>query len=296
MLNLHCSYCDYSTLSKGSFKKHCASKKHEVNTKLTEKIVTKFQCKNCDKYYKGQSGLWGHKRVCTIIKEKFEEPSKTITLSNVASKEDIEELKRANKEDIDELKNMIINHQNAQQPTIINNDNTVNNFNINLFLRDKCDKAINMDDFMKNISYEFADFNQMIEDYVEGSMSILKKNWNQIPLHRRPMHYLEGEDKNQQVFHIRQNDIWKTETEINWMKQVNADFEDNLEKQTLYFILKQLDHDKLQYLRYKYSANHDYIKHHKRLNCEITRIDKKMLLYDEIIKMITLNPEEFNCK
>jgi len=280
-----CEKCNVTMNSIKTFEKHILTKKHLNN--ILEEPIFLFKCEGCLKLFNSKRGFSNHNNKCLIVNKKIS----TSNLSNAASKEDIEELKRANKEDIEELKNMIINQQNNPQSTIINNDNTVNNnFNINVFLNDKCDKAINMDDFLKNICYELADFNKMLEDYVEGSMSILKKNWNQIPLHKRPMHYLEGEDKNQQVFHIRQNDIWKTETEINWMKQVNADFDDDLEKQTLYFAFKKLDHDKLEYLRYKYSANHDYMKNHKRLNCEITRVDKKMKLYDEVIKMITLDP------
>jgi hypothetical protein len=272
----NCSICNFSSEKQCNLNKHFLTKKHVSKSETSVEVVSKYNCEKCNKSYKGQSGLWQHKRKCKVEINNVDNVTETNTVSN----DDIQELKRM----IMELKQSSI--------TTINNEITNNNtFNINVFLNDKCSKAINMDDFIKNICYEFGDFNKMLEDYVGGSMSILKQNMSQIPLHKRPMHYLEGEDKNQQVFHIRQNDIWKTETEINWLKQINADDDDVLEKQTLYFALKQLDNDKLKYLRYKYSANHDYMKNHKRLNCEVTRVDKKMKLYDEVIKMISLDPK-----
>jgi hypothetical protein len=289
--NYYCDKCKYRCDNKKDFNKHESSKKHQ-----SDQTLFRYECTLCLKSYKYQSGLSKHNINCkkkNIIEilSKSKNDSKGEINNNEDFRDALTELKNDNmelKKMIMELKQPILTTINNNE--IINNEITNNNtFNINVFLNDKCNKAINLDDFMKNICYEFGDFKKMLEDYVEGSMSILKKNMNQIPLHKRPMHYLEGEDKNQQVFHIRQNDIWKTETEINWLKQINADDDDVLEKQTLYFALKQLDNDKLAYLRYKYSANHEYMKHHKRLNCEITRVDKKMKLYDEVISMITLS-------
>jgi hypothetical protein len=295
----NCSACKYATTSNNNLKKHFQSKKHELNINPPVDVIpTKFQCKKCNKYYKGHSGLWGHAKNCkmpTILQSELDIVQTKLQIEdydNVMT--DILQTLKDVKQDNLELKKMVLdlkeNHQSSITTINNNNDITNNNtFNINVFLNEKCNKAINLDDFMKNMCYELADFNKMLEDYVEGSMSILRKNMSQIPLHKRPMHYLEGEDSHQQIFHIRQNDIWKTETEINWLKQINADDDDVLEKQTIYFALKQLDHDKLQYLRYNFSANHDYMKHHKRLNCEVTRVDKKMKLYDEVIKMIKLD-------
>lgn len=305
MNNFCCSHCKFNTVSKSKLQKHYTSKKHIQNVESPSENG-KFQCHTCNKHYKGASGLWAHKKKCVLISNPIKSEEKNLNETDMdVFKNMFVELKNQHESAVNLLKDQILlsNEQihsrldsmaeKSQSITTINNaiNNEITNnntFNINVFLKEECNKAINLDDFIKNICYEMGDFKKMLEDYVEGSMSILSKNMNQIPLNMRPMHYLEGEDNHQQIFHIRQNDIWKTETEINWLKQINADDDDVLEKQTIYFALKQLDKDKLEYLRYKYSANHDYMKNHKRLNCEVTRVDKKMKLYDEVIKMIKL--------
>jgi hypothetical protein len=313
-----CLVCKFSTTSNSNLKKHYSSKKHIQNIESPEINVSKFHCAKCNKYYKGQSGLWAHDKKCKVQDVKKEEhqiisddqgfiesfkrffqqmkSSNEQALRNISEQVKLsnEQLMLSNEQIHLRLDSM--SEKNHSSITTINNDikNDITNnntFNINVFLNEKCSKATNIDDFIKNICYELSDFNKMLENYVGGSMSILKKNMSQIPLNKRPMHYLEGEDKNQQVFHIRQNDIWKMETEINWLKQIDADDDDVLEKQTLYFALKQLDNDKLEYLRYKYSADHDYMKNHKRLNCEVTRVDLKKKLYDELINMVKLDPK-----
>jgi hypothetical protein len=78
--------------------------------------------------------------------------------------------------------------KNQKQPTTILNTNTINNnFNINVFLKEVCNEALNMDTFTKNIMYEFGNVQDMLTDYVKGSISILRKNWEQIPLNKRPI-------------------------------------------------------------------------------------------------------------
>jgi len=297
-----CLKCNINTSSENSYKKHILTKKHINN--CSESPIYAFRCGNCEKIFKSRPGYSSHKKLCKdSIKSEETDTNKT-DLDVI--KQMLVEVKIQHESTVNLLKDQILlsNEQihsrldsmsELKQPTIttINNEITNNNnntFNINVFLNEKCHEAINLDDFMKNIVYELGDFKKVLEDYVGGSMSIIKNNMKQIPLNKRPMHYLEGEDNNQQVFHIRQNDIWKMETEINWLKQIDADDDDELEKQTLYFALKKLDHDKLEYLRYNFSANHDYMKNHKRLNCEVTRVDLKKKLYKEIIDLITLDP------
>jgi hypothetical protein len=67
-------------------------------------------------------------------------------------------------------------------------------------------------------------------------MSILKNNWKQIPLNKRPMHYIGGEDPHQNIFHIRHKDEWMIDTELNFINHLNS--EGPSENQTLYSVVK----------------------------------------------------------
>ena len=165
--------------------------------------------------------------------------------------------------------------------------NTNINFNINLFLKEQCNEALNMDMFAKNIVYEFGNTEDMITDYVKGSMSILKKNWEQIPLNKRPMHYIEGEDPHQNIFHIRHKGEWMIDTELNFINHLNS--EGPSENQTLYSALKQLDEEKIAHIGSTYFMHELYIKNYRKILDDVTNVDYKMQLFYEIMKLITLD-------
>ena len=80
-----------------------------------------------------------------------------------------------------------------------NNNTTINNtFNMNIFLNESCNNAINFEDFIKNILFEHADSKLMIDSYVEGTCNIIQRNLEELPINKRPLHYLAGEDPHQQ--------------------------------------------------------------------------------------------------
>jgi hypothetical protein len=140
--------------------------------------------------------------------------------------------------------------------------------------------------------YEMADSKLMIGSYVEGTCSILQKNLNGLPLNKRPMHCMEGEDPNQQLMHIRQDDKWNIGTYVNWLEQIYSDDDDDVvNKNPIYYALKMIDDEKLKYLGYNYFQNEEYKIQHSRLHREISRQDLKKIVYDRLLKMITVDPQ-----
>jgi hypothetical protein len=63
----YCENCHYSTCKKSSYSEHLLSSKHinsiNNNPNLL-KICSTYVCKNCQKTYKDNSGLWRHKKKC----------------------------------------------------------------------------------------------------------------------------------------------------------------------------------------------------------------------------------------
>ena len=165
---------------------------------------------------------------------------------------------------------------------VVNNISNNNNFNINVFLNETCNNAINLDSFTKNLVYELADTKLMIGNYVEGTCSILQKNLNGLPLNKRPMHCIEGEDPHQQLMHIRQDDKWNISTFVNWLEQIHADDDDDVvDKNPIYYDLKTIDDEKLKYLGYNHF--HEYKTQHSRLQREISRQDLKKIVYTNLM-------------
>jgi hypothetical protein len=57
-----CTICDFYTSNKFDFEKHKQTKKHIG--KKTQQENSEYQCDNCERSYKVQSGLWKHKQKC----------------------------------------------------------------------------------------------------------------------------------------------------------------------------------------------------------------------------------------
>jgi hypothetical protein len=117
----YCIYCKSHSTTNGNFQKHLLTEKHIMKTpqkydiiKLSYDPKCKFQCKNCNKKYKGLSGLWHHKQVCLFESKQTESKSEL----NIESINDINILqkdfnlleKKYNElqENNDELKQIII--------------------------------------------------------------------------------------------------------------------------------------------------------------------------------------------
>ena len=171
------------------------SKKHN-NQETNE---GKYECKKCNKKYKGNQGLWYHKKICQVVNQE------TPKISN----ELIKEIEKQN-QTIEELKRLIIELTKKEQlAPITNNDNKLN---INFFLNEQCKNAINMIDFVKSIVFELKDFENLLDKgYIENKTNIILENLNKLTLYERPLHY----EKQEEVIHIRDEDKWKKETEQN---------------------------------------------------------------------------------
>jgi hypothetical protein len=315
-----CSICKFSTILNGNLQKHFLSKKHIKNIESPDTQITDFQCEKCNKYYKGKSGLRKHTKKCanvsiehtvkplTNIQEKnmnqeildaMNKISEQIKQSNELSKQSAEETKKSQEQmniRLDKLSEEFKQNQQQLVSTTINNNNntTINNtFNMNIFLNEKCGQAINFDDFIKHIIFENADASKMIGSYVEGTCNIIQRNLEELPLNRRPLHYLVGEDPYQQLLHIRQDDQWNMTTELNWMQQIHSDDDDLVvDKNPIYYALKKIDDDKLGYLAYYFNQNKEYKLQHGRLVREISRPDFKEIVYRKVLNMVVLDTDK----
>lgn len=308
MKRFACLVCKFSTSSKYSLDVHFDRKKHVRNTQPSHSVEEmKFQCRDCDKRYKEKSGLWRHSKTCKSIipaptnvdsatapVQCKEEHVNTVTNDSTIHLELLEEMKKMNKIISNQALMLADLKENQQSPQIITNNSTINNntFNMSVFLNEKCNNAICLNDFIKNLRYELSDRKLLIESYVEGTCDIIQKNLEELPLNKRPLHYLQGEDQYQQLMHIRNGDKWDVGTELNWMQQIHADDDDNvLEKNPIYYALKEIDDEKLKYMGYNFNQDKSYMLQHGRLHREISRPDFKEKVYQRIMKMITLDTE-----
>ena len=93
-----CQICDYTTEKKFNFDKHLLTAKHISAIKVNENVAkcskskSNHICSNCNKEYKEYSGLWRHKKKCSIIqcKEDLNDQKKQQQLVDYLMKENSE--------------------------------------------------------------------------------------------------------------------------------------------------------------------------------------------------------------
>ena len=237
-----CEKCDYKCSKHSDYIKHCSTRKHNLLTKLTNvnKIPedkTTHICSRCNKEYKSREGLWKHSKKCTaalpsesteLIIHTEEDISSNEPIKNYIMKlvEQNMQLSEQNNElktmfieqntELQEIKTILAEHP-AQitniQNNIQNNNKTINNtqFNLNVFLQEKCKDALNMNEFIDTLqinpqSVEYTG----THGYVNGITKIFMDGLNQLDTYKRPIHCT---DLKRETLYIKEEDKWEKDTE-----------------------------------------------------------------------------------
>jgi len=183
----YCNFCDYGTNKKSSYTDHLCSVKHQksINGKQNikqnpQKICSEFICKNCNKKYKDNSGLWRHKKKC--------------------------------KQNQDLQKQMLEVCKNGTNNTTNNNTNNNSHnktFNLQFFLNETCKDAMNIMDFVESIKVQLCDLEKVGQiGYVEGISNIIVKNLNSLDETKRPVHCT---DVKREVLYVKDENKWEKE-------------------------------------------------------------------------------------
>lgn len=275
-----CLTCDSIFNTNGNLKKHFSTKKHFLKTQegsIKIDIPLKNQCKNCNKQYKSQPGLWHHNKKCKVI-TVVTDPSLTSQIEELIKNQNI-------------LSELIKN----QQPSIINNNN--NNFNINIFLNDKCGNACNLVEFIEKIEFKGEHFEKFLVDYVKGNAEVIEEKFNEIPKFERPLYCFTGEDQHQSIAHIQHDNQWVIEPEIAWERQIandqdNTDEDDNaLTPNSMYSLIRMFDKKKLKYFNDN-CMNTSLNYQHRKLEGDTCNTEFQKQLIKKLVKMATINPME----
>jgi len=205
-----CEKCDYHTSKKSSYDDHLVSAKHQSAMFINQNsaiFCSKFTCSNCSKIYKDNSGLWRHKKKCVPIEipqPVYETPQPSQITTDVILKilkqnEDLQKLLVEQSSKIMELA--------KEGKNIINSNNTTNNFNLNLFLNEKCKDAINITDFVNSLVVSINDLEETARlGYAEGISKIFINGLKQLDVYKRPIHC---SDLKREVLYIKDQDNWE---------------------------------------------------------------------------------------
>lgn len=260
----NCDNCDYHSSNKKDYNKHLATQKHAlvtgIVTELGEIPTKEYKC-DCGKVYKYRQNLYTHRKKC--IKK----------INNVDECEiDYKEMLLVTLKQNKELQDYLVKQGEQYQKTIneiipkignntINNNNTVNQFNLNFFLNEQCKNAITMDQFLSNISVSLPNLMYTKQKgLAEGLSNIFIENLNKLPINERPIHCT---DIKRETIYIK-NEQWekdenKTQTKeaikklsciqiknLKKFKEANPDVMENSKLKDDYMLLIKATTDSLE--------------------------------------------------
>ncbi len=225
-----CSLCHYNTSNSYDYKKHLQTKKHKINEKsMFSNTEKKYECKNCFKTYKDNSGLWRHKRTCkpveedkkqdiAVIEEKKEEISVTdakfmFDMFKEFMLEQSKSMAEQNSQIINLVEKCITNNNNISNINNGNiNNNNYNQFNLQLYLNETCKNAMTIDEFLDYLQPTLEELEATARlGYVEGITRIIMRGLKDLEEELRPFHC--SDLKRESLFVKNPDGEWEKETD-----------------------------------------------------------------------------------
>jgi len=230
-----CKSCDVTCSKKSDWSRHITTRKHlritEDNHRkhLKGVDINDYMC-ICGNVYKYMSGLCKHKNKCTFVestitqeepiytdKDIFEQPALITSDIMLEIIKQNQELKNLLIEERHEFKNMFVEQNNkivelSKQNTVVTNNNN-NQFNLNVFLNEKCKNAISLDDFVESLQID-ARTAEYVGKYgfVNGITNIFMTGLKQLDIHMRPIHCT---DAKRETMYVKGVDMWAKDGETN---------------------------------------------------------------------------------
>ena len=104
-----------------------------------------------------------------------------------------------------------INQNNINQNNINQNNSNNKTFNLQFFLNETCKDAMNISEFIENISLQLGDLETLGHlGYVEGISKIIIKNLRALDVEKRPVHC---SDIKREIMYVKDKDKWEKEND-----------------------------------------------------------------------------------
>ena len=233
-LFFECELCYYNTCKKGDYARHIQTQKHKNNEILingaTKSLEKNYVCE-CGNTYKHNQSLYTHKKKCnnilgekTISQEDSEKNvfkdsiNNNMILKLITENNDIKNLLLLQQQQILEQQKLLGEQQKQLVEIVPKIGNITNNtahikqnFNINLFLNERCKNAINMNDFIKQIKLTLEDLDLTKNKGLEiGLSNAIIQTINKMSLFERPLHCT---DPKRETLYIKDNDLWEKDSD-----------------------------------------------------------------------------------
>lgn len=260
----NCFKCNICFSNKSNMNKHMQSRGHLIRC-LPDDVENerKYQCKVCNRKYNSQSSLWKHNQKC-------KKEDKVVFLTK-----EIEELKS------------VINEMKNQQPIVVTNNNNITNVHINFFLNTVCANACSLMEFINEIEYKKNNFGNILSNYENGNMEIIKETFKSFPENRRPLYCFEGDEGKA---YIKYNKEWIMQDEKGWDEEIEREqheVEDDPIGKSMYDLVRLFDKRKMEVFHGTWTKSHTYFYKNK-MKKDCFAAEKQTLMVKELIKMATV--------
>jgi len=218
-----CKSCDYSSSKESEYKRHLMTRKHQNNDKNAKKNVC-----ICGKAFMHRQGLHVHRKKCPqyisngVSEYDFEHDTingnknENIIVddnNNIGSDEKIGitkemfmKLLKDNQEMMKMIKSLSENQLTTPQQITNNNNITNNQFNLNIFLNEKCKDALNMSEFIDSLKITLDDLLFSKNNGItRGVTDIMMKKLKELDIYKRPIHCT---DIKRDTMYIKDEDKW----------------------------------------------------------------------------------------
>lgn len=231
-----CEKCDFICSKKSDWERHISTYKHNVNHSSTveHKIrQTEFVCKKCAKTYNARNSLWYHEKKCNYSKDEPRIEHATVEQHDTP---DLYAIINLLIKENQETRNLVITQHNTivdqsktiaeqnktlteivknQQPTTAtnnsHNNNNNQNYNINMFLTEKCKDAQNLSEFIEVLKTK-VDMMKIAQDgYVNGISKLFIDELNAMEVTERPLHCT---DERRNTFYVHNDDAWNKDENL----------------------------------------------------------------------------------
>ena len=214
-----CLVCHYKSHHKNDYARHLLTHKHKILTNTNKKFQktqddNSYQCV-CGHSYKFASSLCFHKKKCLMVShsQKDDEcnPLLVTTSTPVINNDIVIKLIEQN----EKLQEQLISL--SREKSVINNIvNNTNNFNLNLFLNEKCKDALNISDFIESLKITLDDLAySKNKGLVEGITNVMIRGLRQLDIHKRPIHCT---DAKRDTVYIKDCEKWEKDDNHEKMK------------------------------------------------------------------------------
>ena len=225
-----CKICDYLSSKESDYNRHIATRKHQNNVKNAKKNVCV-----CGKAFMHRQGLHVHRKKCQqyISKGVSEYDFEYDTINGIKNeniilddnnsicmddngicsheksgitKEMFMSLLKDNQEMMKMIKSLSENQLTIPQNIINNNNITNNQFNLNIFLNEKCKDALNMSEFIDSLKITLDDLLFSKNNGItRGVTDIMMKKLKELDIYKRPIHCT---DIKRDTMYIKDEDKW----------------------------------------------------------------------------------------